>query len=284
MMQQNLHTTPIRLDRFLRQCYPYLTQGVIQIAIRRGLVKINNQKAKEASLRLKQYDRVSSPLHFEQYCPEEQDNFSNSVVSLSQKILGKYLIFENQDFLAINKPEKISTQGGTWVKISLDDALKYLNTQGGNFKLVHRLDKDTSGLMLIAKNYDAAVKLTGAFRDKQIAKTYLALTIGRPKLDSGIVNIDDEITKYNVLKYQASSNIAYIEFFPITGKEHQIRRHSLELGAPIIGDKKYGSPSEQNHMLLHSYKTTIANEIFGIKYDLLAPVPEYFQHELQKLQ
>jgi 23S rRNA pseudouridine955/2504/2580 synthase len=283
MIHKTLHTTPIRLDRFLRQCYPNLTQGIIQIAIRRGLVKINNLKSKEASSRLKQHDQVDVPQHFEQYKEYKQDNFSNSVVSLSQKLLSKYLIFENEAFLAINKPEKIATQGGTKINVSIDDALKYLNAEGGNFKLVHRLDKDTSGLMLIAKNYDAAVKLTGAFRDKKIAKTYLALTHGRPKLDSGVVNIDNEITKYNVLKYQAANNIAYIEFFPITGKEHQIRRHALELGAAIIGDKKYGSCDNSKHMLLHSYKTTISNEIFGIKYDLLALVPDYFKLVLQSL-
>jgi 23S rRNA pseudouridine955/2504/2580 synthase len=283
MTQQNMHTTPIRLDRFLRQYYPNLTQGIIQMAIRQGLIKINDSKAKEASLRLKQYDMVSSPLYFEQYIPQKQHYFNDSVVSLSQKILDKYIIFENQDFLAINKPEKIATQGGSRVKISLDDALKYLNTQGGNFKLVHRLDKDTSGLMLIAKHYDAAVKLTGAFRDKQISKTYLALTSGRPELDSGVVSIDNEITKYNVLKYQANKNIAYMEFSPITGKEHQIRRHSLKLGCPIIGDKKYANLRDQGHMLLHSYKATISDSVFGIEYNLLALLPDYFKSALQKL-
>jgi 23S rRNA pseudouridine955/2504/2580 synthase len=281
MIHTVTYTTPIRLDRFIKQLYPMITQGVIQQAMRRGLIKVNEKKIKEANLRLQQNDVLNIADHFEQYTTDPKDNtyvFNDSIKALSAKILDHYLIFSNDDFIVINKPAKIASQGGTNLNISIDDALKYLNCKGGNFKLVHRLDKETSGVMLIAKHYDAAVKLTGAFRDKKIYKTYLALSYGIPSEPSGVIELEDEITHYKLLKYFPEDDISYIEFKPITGKEHQVRRHALEIGVSIVGDKKYGDiSSKEPYMMLHSYKTQIATDVFNEEYEFTAPLPKYFR-------
>lgn len=272
------YQSSIRLDRFLKHQYGLLTQGIIQKSLRAGNIKVNNIKAKDSSARLQKGDVISIYSNFEQYTETKETKiFNQSIQALSKKILGQYLIFANDDFIAINKPAKIATQGGTNINISIDDALKYLNQQQNTicYKLVHRLDKETSGVMLIAKNYDAAVKLTSAFERKKIYKTYLALTHGEPDNNQGSIELKDELTHYKVLQYCPKTNISYIEFKPITGKEHQIRRHAIEIGVSIIGDAKYGI-KDKGHMMLHSASTIIDEQVFGHKFCLQAELPEYF--------
>jgi 23S rRNA pseudouridine955/2504/2580 synthase len=274
------YTTPIRLDRFLKQQYQLITQGIIQKALRNGEVRVNNTKAKEASTRLLQGDVLQVTSFFDQYKEIPQTRHVNdSVKSLSQKILHDYLLFRNEDFIVINKPAKIASQGGSHVSLSIDEALKYLNSASSDeYKLVHRLDKETSGVMLIARNYEPAVRLTGAFRDKKIYKTYLAVATGRLQNEQGTVEVDGEITHYKLLQYFPAKNISHIEFRPVTGKEHQIRRHAIALGVEIVGDKKYGQEdSKEGFMLLHSSSCRVDEIIFGQSFEFSAPLPGYFE-------
>jgi 23S rRNA pseudouridine955/2504/2580 synthase len=278
------YITPIRLDRFLKQHYPLITQGVIQQALRHNFVKLNGQKVKNTSVRLNQGDVVALANFFSQYQSVRQKVFNDSTKSLSQKLLSQYLLFDGDDFIVINKPAKIASQGGSNLNISIDHALQYLNTQQGDFKLVHRLDKDTSGLMFIAKNYDGAVKITKAFADKMINKTYLALVQGSLLYNCGTVTLTSEVTHYRLLQYFPSQDVSYVEFKPVTGKEHQIRRHALELGVSIIGDKKYGSATNNmQYMLLHSSVGAMDQQIFGRRLEFTAPLPCYFEQYLNTL-
>lgn len=267
---------PVRLDRFLKRSYPLITQGIIQTLLRNKKIKVNGTRTKDASFRLNHGDKIEVLTNLEEY--KEEISTTNPLAKpLSQKLLGEYKIFENEDFLVINKPAKLATQGGTKINICVDDALKYLNSLGSSLKLVHRLDKETSGAMLIAKGYDSAAKLSYAFREKKIYKTYLALVKGAPNKKQGIIEIDDEITEYKLLKYDIIENISLMEFKPITGKEHQIRRHALEIGTYVLGDKKYGKPEGKN-MMLHSLNIKIDKEIFSEEYSFNAPLPQYFKH------
>lgn len=266
---------PVRLDRFLKRCYPFITQGIIQSLLRSKRVKVNNMRIKEASLRLNNGDKVEIFANLDEY-KEEASSINPLAKALSQKLLEEYKIFENEDFLVINKPAKLATQGGTKINICVDDALKYLNSLGSSLKLVHRLDKETSGLMLIAKGYDAAAKLSYAFREKKIYKTYMALVKGKPSKKQGSIEIENEITKYKLLEYDTIKDVSLVEFKPITGKEHQIRRHALEIGTYILGDKKYGTPGGK-YMMLHSANLKIDKEIFGEEHSFNAPLPQYFQ-------
>lgn len=271
---------PVRLDRFLKRCYPLITQGIIQSLLRSKRIKVNGIRIKEASLRLSYGDKVEVFATLDEY--KEEASYINPLAkALSQKLLGDYKVFENEDFLVINKPAKLATQGGTKINICVDDALKYLNSLGSSLKLVHRLDKETSGLMLIAKGYDAAAKLSYAFREKKIYKTYLALVKGTPNKKQGTIEIENEITKYKLLEYDIIKDASLVEFKPITGKEHQIRRHALEIGTYILGDKKYGKP-EGKYMMLHSANLKIDKEIFGEEHSFNAPLPQYFMSDNKK--
>ncbi|MCC8369394.1 MAG: RluA family pseudouridine synthase [Rickettsia endosymbiont of Oxypoda opaca] len=286
-------TIPCRLDKYLRRLYPKLTQGIIERALRQKQIIVNGHKV-EANLRVKEEDEIF--INDKLNLPQEETlevTFSDSVIKLASKITKDYLIYENEHFIAINKPAGLATQGGTKINLSIDDALKYLN-----YKLVHRLDKETSGLLLVAKNYESGVKLVNAFKEKLIAKTYIAVVFGRPLEGSGeirgligkkrdgayeIVDVDNEngklaITYYKLLK-PLNNNLSLIEFTPITGRMHQLRFHAKLLNCPIVGDTKYGSAqssSYSKHMLLHASNIVLHEKIFGEEITLEAKLPNYF--------
>ncbi|WP_342269906.1 RluA family pseudouridine synthase [Rickettsia endosymbiont of Orchestes rusci] len=290
-------TIPCRLDKYLRRLYPKLTQGIIERALRQKQIIVNGHKA-EASLRVGESEEIfiNDKLNLPKNFPQEETSkiiFSDSVIKLASKITEDYLTYENEHFIAINKPAGLATQGGTKINLSIDDALKYLN-----YKLVHRLDRETSGLLLIAKNYETSVKLTDAFKEKLISKTYIAVVFGRPLENLGeirgligkkrdgayeIVTSDNEngklaITHYKLLK-PLNNNLSLIEFTPITGRMHQLRFHAKLLNCPIVGDTKYGSAqssSYSKHMLLHASKIVLHKKIFGEEITLEAKLPNYF--------
>jgi len=291
---------PIRLDRYLKNLYPDITQGILQKALRSGWVKVN-QKKSSANLRLENSDVISiedDKLKLKVSNDKNSNQlFSNSTISLANKILNDYLIYEDEDIIAINKPGGLATQGGSKISFSINDSLNYLNQGWYDLRLVHRLDKETSGILLIAKNYLASVKLTKAFEEKKIQKTYIAVTLGRPIKETGeisgligknrngmfeVVKDDIEngkmaITRYKLLKTFGDTSI--IEFTPLTGRMHQLRFHAQSLNCPIIGDSKYGSLASKalsQNMLLHA-KTIILNpEIFGKDIKIEADLPDYF--------
>jgi 23S rRNA pseudouridine955/2504/2580 synthase len=292
-------TIPVRLDRYLARLYPNLTQGILQKSLRLGLIKVNDKKS-SANLRLVDADLVSidNEKLTLQYSHSSQQYFSQPVISLAGKILNDYLIFDNEDFMAINKPIGLATQGGSKINLSIDEALCYLNKNGYDLRLVHRLDKETSGVLLIAKNYLASTKLTKAFEQKQIHKTYIAVTFGIPAKPRGEVscligknregafeivkedalNGKIAITKYKVLK--TMGNCAVIKFIPLTGRTHQIRFHARYLNCPIIGDHKYGnaqSTTLSKNMLLHASNVLLDKDIFGITIKIQAELPSYFK-------
>jgi 23S rRNA pseudouridine955/2504/2580 synthase len=169
-----------RLDRFLRQKFTYLTQGVVEKNLRKGQIKVNGKKVK-AHTRINKGDvvNIANYLINENLIIPQKTFFSPAAISLADKILNEYLIFSCDQFIAINKPHGIAAQGGSKITISIDHALQYLNkTEKSQYKLVHRLDKYTSGVFIIAKNLNSAILLGEAFREKQIQKTYIAILTG----------------------------------------------------------------------------------------------------------
>ena len=249
---------PVRLDRYLRRHYPNVTQGVIEKYLRKGKIKLNGVKSK-TSMRVAEGDVIIiAPGVFVNNDNSDSIEFSQNIISLSDKLLSEYILFSSKEFIAINKPEGLAVQGGSKISVSIDEALKYLNhTQGSEYKLVHRLDKDTSGVLLIANGFDSAAKLGEAFQNKLINKMYIALVGGCPtnlegtltheigKDRSGIFEVVKELevggriaeTNYKVLK--SNTDFSLVEFRPITGRMHQLRFHSQFLGCPIVGDNKY---------------------------------------------
>jgi 23S rRNA pseudouridine955/2504/2580 synthase len=272
---------PVRLDRYLRRYYHGAGQGVIEKALRIGAVKLNAKKARTSDRVIGGDVITVRPGIFENKGEGQEKNFSSSVVSLAGKLLSDYLLFSSDEFIAIDKPAGLAVQGGSKISLSIDDALRYINQADGfEYKLVHRLDKETSGVLLIANGFDNASKLTKAFKDKLIRKMYWAALSGCPskqeghlvhmigKDRSGVFEIVREQTEggkiaetyYKVLK--SDGRVSLVEFKPLTGRMHQLRFHSQFLGCPIIGDKKYGG-NKHKRMLLHAKTIIISKQVFG---------------------
>jgi 23S rRNA pseudouridine955/2504/2580 synthase len=291
-----------RLDRYLKRLYPKLTQGVIERALRVKQIMVNSSKV-AANLRLNTGDEIFINDNINiliNILPNETSSkvFSASAMKLANKIISDYLIYQNQHIMAINKPAGLATQGGSKISLSIDEALHYLNSTGNDLKLVHRLDKDTSGILLIAKNYPTSVKLMQAFQKKIIQKTYLAMVFGSLEQDEGEIagiigknkggayqsvrsnaeNGKMAITRYKLLK-RLANDLSLIEFTPLTGRMHQLRFHAKMLGCPIIGDDKYGnikSRTLSGQMLLHAKKLILPKEVFGEELIINSDLPNYF--------
>ncbi len=275
----------IRVDRYLSLCYPFLTQGIIQKSLRNGDIIVNNLKC-HTNFRLQNDDQISIEKFLINTKFETKDKAVNlNAIPLADKLLSKYLIYQDENLIAINKPPKLATQGGTKIQICVDDALCYLNREFNyNLRLVHRLDKDTSGIMLIAKNRNSAIKLTQAFKQQEIKKTYLSVIVydGLLKQQGTIENIINDgkyaITNYEVLKYY-DNKLALVRLIPHTGRTHQLRQHVMQIGGSVLGDKKYSLATniKSEYLMLHAHKIHIPDTVFNKTFDLIAPLPEYFQ-------
>ncbi len=282
----------MRIDRFLRQHFETIPQSLIEKNLRIGKIKLNKNKIK-SSIKLKINDKIE--LHnFE--IKKEQVNkkikFKPSVTIIKEN--EGFIIENNDDFIALNKQAGISVQGGTKSKKNLIDI--FSNSE--IFKdqkpySVHRLDKETSGVFLIAKNRPTAQLLTSLFRLRKIYKTYIAICHGEITMkDKGLIKhnliryddtkkiIETAETNYEIL--DKNINSTFIQLKPITGRKHQLRKQLFDLGHSIIGDKKYNSYKIQKNnknLMLHSYE--IKFKMNEKKYKFRATPPEYFRNMLK---
>jgi 23S rRNA pseudouridine955/2504/2580 synthase len=304
LMNEHIVNTvlPVRLDRYLKRVIPALSQGVIEQHLRTKKIKVNGEKAVN-SLRVSEGDKITIPQSLlineaTEFGDQIKLEFSPGAIKLAGKLKGEYLLFENEYFMVITKPAKLATQGGSKINLSVNDALEYLNYENKTeLKLVHRLDKETSGILIIAKDYYAAARLAQGFQDKLVEKNYFAVVIGKMPKSSGEiacmlgknregtydkVQVDPEngklaVTKYKVIK--KLRDVSLVEFTPVTGRTHQLRVHAQMLGCPIVGDNKYGNHANTDfsgNMLLHAERLMLRAEIFGKEFSFHAQIPEYF--------
>ena len=290
---------PMRLDRYLRLQNSNFTQGFLEKASRKGDLKLNGKKTK-ASNRVENGDTIALYIPADLPKSEEEKLPHPGAEKLAYKLLNEYLIFQNEYFLVIDKPSGLASQGGSNVTISIDDALYYLNNKlfddkvDKGFRLVHRLDRETSGVFLIAKDRSSATKLGNGFEQKQITKTYLAIVHGRPKEPSGVVanyltkDVKNQIQKisscgsyaetgYNTLFF--NNKYSLMEFEPKTGRMHQIRVHARYLGCPIVGDEKYAYEHQKTtNLMLHAWKLSVPEEIFGQDFNFESQMPKEFKN------
>jgi len=275
-----------RLDKYLKHKYTSLTQGFIEKNIRKKNILINNSTTK-ANYLVKVNDELKI-LNFHETLYKNKIIFKKNL-KISKEILDKFkrsIKFENNDFIVLNKWSQIATQGGSKINISIDHIIKNINSQ---YRLVHRLDKETSGLLLIAKNLNYAKKLSSLFKQKEITKYYIALCEGNPKNNNSQVKleiknkklkIENTLTNYKLLSKNKS--ISSILFNPQTGKTHQIRIVSKNLGCPIVGDNKYNfySKYKKENLMLHAFalRFTINRE----KFEFISILPDYFLNFIKK--
>lgn len=260
-----------RIDKFLRDKFKLL-QSKICILAKQKKILINNT-AVNFDYRLKKGDKIEVLEDIKQIYNNQKStkktNKDNLPIEMIYK-LKQAVIYENDDILVLNKPYGLSVQGGTGVKHCLEDYFSILCNE--KLRIVHRIDKDTSGLLLLAKNVATAIKLTEMFKKREVHKKYLAVLSGIPLKKSGTIktyifqsnesniaynartteeryNGKEAITKYNVIKTNKTKNISLVEFFPLTGRKHQIRLHAQHIKCPIVGDEKYGFTKHDKNKL-----------------------------------
>ncbi len=283
----------MRIDRFIRNHLGKIPQGLIEKNLRNGKLKLNQKKVK-SSQKVKTGDKLNIyNLKFEEKIEQlkKKYNPSNEIIKENED-----LIIENNDnFVVLNKQSGISVQGGTKSKKNIIDIFAKSNLfRDEKPYSVHRLDKDTSGVFIIAKNRETAQLLTSLFRLRKVYKTYLAICNGELILfDKGVIK-DDLIrfenkkkivekaeTKYEIL--DKNNNATFIQLNPITGRKHQLRKQLFNLGNSIIGDKKYNSTNKSKlnnkNLMLHSYE--IKFKINEKKYTFRATPPDYFRSMLK---
>ena len=275
-----------RLDKYLKNKYTSLTQGFIEKNIRKKNILINNSITK-ANYLVKLNDELKI-LNFHEALYKNKIIFKKNI-KIPKEILVEFkksIIFENNNFIVLNKWSQIATQGGSKIRISIDHIIKNINKQ---YRLVHRLDKETSGLLLIAKNLNYAKKLSIMFKQKEITKFYIALCEGVPINKSSQVQLEiktkklkmeESLTNYKVLNKNKS--IASILFNPQTGKTHQLRIVSKNLGCPIIGDTKYNVYSKyiKESLMLHAFALRFI--INNKKFEFTSNLPDYFLNFAKK--
>lgn len=249
----------IRLDRWFKRHFPLVGHGQIEKLLRTGQVRLDGGRVKSAArLEKGQTVRVPplGPSGLERANKSPLATLSAGDIASVQSMV----LYRDEDIIVINKPPGLAVQGGNKVSRHLDGLLEGLTfDKTERPRLVHRLDKDTSGIMLLGRNAFAASKLTSAFRNRNIAKVYWALVVGIPNPKAGHINapiIKQEIaghqrmvvTSHNapaaisdfVTVETAGRRVAWLALRPQTGRTHQLRVHCNVLGTPILGDGKYG--------------------------------------------
>ena len=282
----------MRIDRWTRLKICKIPQGLIEKYLRSGKIKINKKKIKSSS-KVKTNDVVDFfNLDFKETIIQKKIKFepSREIIKSNED----QIIDNNENFIVLNKSSGISVQGGTKSKKNLVDIFaKSEIFQGTKPYSVHRLDKDTSGVFIMAKTREAAQLLTSLFRLRKVHKTYLAICHGELNKDSGEWNddlirydgdkkiIEKAKTIYKVL--DKNSEASLVELKPITGRKHQLRKQLYALGQPIFGDIKYkltNSPKGINkNLMLHSYQIKFI--IDDVKHTYTALLPDYFRKLLK---
>lgn len=293
----------MRLDRWFKARYPGLGFGALQKLLRTGQVRVDGKRAK-AETRLVEGQIVRVP-------PQASGAGAGSVTTNTIKHTGdadalkSMLLYEDDKVFVFNKPAGLAVQGGSGVARHVDGMLDALrNRKGERPRLVHRLDRDTSGVLVVARTRGAAQKLTAAFRARDTEKIYWALVKATPRKPEGTISTwlakeqtpdgdrmrvvkhgevaaDHAVSRYRLIE-AAGQRLSWMEFEPETGRTHQLRVHALHMGCPIIGDPKYFDDDPnwdfpggiQKKLHLHAHRLRIPHPDRGM-INVTAPLPPH---------
>jgi len=290
----------MRLDRWFKTHFPTLTHGRLEKLLRTGQVRVDGGRVKGNSrLEVGNVIRIP-PLGDAADMTAPKAKKTKSVSAADSKMLQDAVLYRDDDVIVINKPPGLAVQGGSKTARHLDamlDALMFDATERP--RLVHRLDRDTSGVLLLARNRRAAQVLSRAFQRKEVQKIYWALVHGVPNIREGEMQSrmlksggeGDEkmgasdkgqkaITLYAVQE-QAGQLVSVLALRPVTGRTHQLRVHCAELGHPIVGDGKYGDPEKPlpegvaRQLHLHAREVTFQQPRTGNWITRRAPLPKH---------
>tara|TARA_A100001015_G_scaffold304212_1_gene395076 strand:- start:637 stop:1536 length:900 start_codon:yes stop_codon:yes gene_type:complete len=286
IVKRDYHNT--RFDRWFKHNVSDLPQSLIHKLIRKNKIKVNKKKTK-TKYRVQLNDEIEI-FNFEKIKHKNKNEIKKYKPSNKEKkIYGDFIIEDNNNFIVINKPAGIPVQSGTKSFKNIIDILK--NTEyfyNSKPYIVHRLDKETSGVMIIAKNREYAQLLTSLFRIRKIHKLYIAVA-------HGSVNKKLQVMKDDLILYEKNKKItqkaisyikvlksndkySFIELKPITGRKHQLRKQLFNIGHPVVGDVKYSFRIARNdkNLLLHAYK--IKFMINNNKYNFTADYGDNFRN------
>lgn len=294
----------LRLDRWFKRHYPGLSHVRLQKLLRKGDVRVDGKRVK-ANTRLMAGQKIRIP-PLKNESSETQSIQSKKPGPVSDSDIAQLrerILFMDDHVIALDKPPGLAVQGGTGITKSVDAMLGgFMFDNNQRPKLVHRLDKDTSGVLLLARSSFAAAKLAGAFRAKTARKVYWAVVVGVPNPLSGRINLallklagkhgeqmiaDQQKGKRAVSFYRtiekAGRKACWLSLEPQTGRTHQLRVHMQELGTPILGDGKYGGeeaflqgPGLSRKMHLHARAIRIPHPGGGV-FEVIAPMPRHME-------
>jgi 23S rRNA pseudouridine955/2504/2580 synthase len=299
----------VRLDRWFRRRFPHLNQGQVEKMIRTGQVRVDGARAK-ASDRLSAGQMIRIPPLPHAAVKKKAEDAETRSARLSDEdeaFIKSLVIHRDDDLIVLNKPHGIPTQGGPKVFTHIDallDGLRFGSKERP--KLIHRLDRDTSGVLVVARHPAAAAKLAEAFRQRTTRKIYWALVLGAPRPTAGEIrgwmkkstngrDTDRElmrrathgekdavfaITDYVVLS-EAARKVSWVAFKPVTGRTHQLRFHATEMGHQIVGDPKYRGDRPtpfglEEKLHLHARALEIPHPK-GHLFKIIAPLPPHMK-------
>jgi 23S rRNA pseudouridine955/2504/2580 synthase len=303
----------LRVDQWCKLHLPMLPYMLTQKLLRKGDIKINKRKT-DAKARVEAGDVIAVYANLDAPPPTTNAPTPSASRKVSQKLkdeLERWIIYENKHCFVLNKPAGIAVQGGSGIKDSVDGRLDALcDEHGQRPRLVHRIDRDTSGILLLAKNREDAAQLTDAFRDKQAKKIYWALVVGVPDEPIGTIDLplgkraqdggiekmsvvvdendgQDAITHYRVVQ-SFGGRLSWLELRPVTGRTHQLRVHLNAIGHPIYGDGKYAGqrafvtqPPLPKQLHLHARYLEIMRGDYRIR--ATAPLPWHMMESWEQL-
>lgn len=293
----------LRLDRWFNRHYPQLTHGRLEKLLRTGQVRLDGARVK-AGQRVEQGQTVRVP-PLPVSAPEVQAEKPKPKINAKDRAFVESLVLHrDRDVIVLNKPAGLAVQGGTKTERHLDGLLPALAEAGQDRpRLVHRLDRDTSGVMVVAANARAAAALAQAFRRRDTRKVYWALTTGVPtprrgQIDGALIkraaadgrermrlaeagdedDAKNAVTLFDVLEHVTT--MAWVALMPLTGRTHQLRAHMAAIETPIVGDGKYGKEPARSHgeiprkLMLHARSLRIRHPN-GTWLDVRGPLPPH---------
>lgn len=293
----------MRLDRWFKENFPDLGFGRLQKLLRTGQIRVDGKRVK-AGHKLESGQEVRIPpiqaSVIEGRARPKEDGVSPEDASLIRSLI----LFESDDLFVINKPAGLAVQGGAKTERHLDGMLGALMSEDGERpRLVHRLDRDTSGVMMLARTRQAATALSQSLRGKETRKIYWAITVGEPHPREGEISMalskaggpgqervvaDSEDGKSAITWYKtidsAGNRAAIVALWPRTGRTHQLRAHMAELGSPVLSDGKYGGKAAfltgdpfPKQLHLHAREIQIPSGVKGGGTIVRAELPEHLR-------
>ena len=287
-----------RLDRWFKRHFPQVTQGHLQKLLRTGQIRVEGKRAK-ADTRLKAGQAVRVPPLPDAPAPAA----APKITDRDAEAVRRLVLYSDDEVLVIDKPAGMAVQGGSGTTKHLDAMLDALRFGGDRPRLVHRLDKDTSGVLVLARTLRAAQRLAVTFRGRSARKYYWAVTVGVPhpvagRIDAPIAKFGDKhrermaededdgkraVTLYKTIEH-AGKRAAWLALWPRTGRTHQLRVHCADvLGTPILGDGKYGGQAAfltgaevPRRVHLHARRIIIPHPTQG-SVDVTAPLPPHMK-------